>query len=432
MKNKKALYLLLAANAISRFAQGISMLAIPWYFADILGESSTFGVIYAATTFLTLFWGLYAGTIIDRYPRKNIFLSLCASGFVIVLGVSLTGYYFGEIPPYLIAVVFAATIFNYNIHYPTLYAFGQEISEKENYGKITSIIEVQGQSISVFSGAFAAILLTGINYDFLASLGLENIFSFTLKPWKLHDIFLLDACTYLLSFVLILFIKYHPIENNTIDTGSVWKRLNQGIVFLKKNPLLFHFGYASFSIFVIILIHVHQLMPIYVNNHLEANSSVYAGAEMMYAFGALFSGIGIRWLFKKTNSIKAIIILMIITTLVLELTAFSKSPLILLFICLILGLTNAGTRVLRIIYLMDHIPNNIIGRTGSVFQSINILFRFTFISIFSLTFFSKGSNIIWSYFIGGIFILVSIIPFIIYYQPMVKLPTKKEEKQTDS
>ena len=62
MQNKSALYLLIAANAVSGFAQGISMLAIPWYFSDILRSSSTFGIIYGGATFLTLFWGLYVGT----------------------------------------------------------------------------------------------------------------------------------------------------------------------------------------------------------------------------------------------------------------------------------------------------------------------------------------------------------------------------------
>jgi len=72
LKNKKALYLLLSANAISHFAQGISMLAIPWYFAKHLNAASIFSIIYSIATFASLFWGLYAGTLIDRFPRKNI------------------------------------------------------------------------------------------------------------------------------------------------------------------------------------------------------------------------------------------------------------------------------------------------------------------------------------------------------------------------
>ncbi|MBL0342185.1 MAG: MFS transporter [Bacteroidetes bacterium] len=91
MKNKNALFLLLSANIISGFAQGISMLAIPWYFTSIIDEAALFGTIYAATTFGSLFWNLYAGTLIDRYPRKSIFIYVSLVCGIILLGVSTWG-----------------------------------------------------------------------------------------------------------------------------------------------------------------------------------------------------------------------------------------------------------------------------------------------------------------------------------------------------
>ena len=421
MQNKNALYLLIAANAVSGFAQGISMLAIPWYFSDILHASSTFGIIYGAATFFTLFWGLYVGTLIDRYPRKNIFLLISLAGALIIGTIAIAGFYFGNLPTSIIGLVFCVTMFIYNIHYPTLYAFGQEITEKKNYGKINAIIEIQGQSTSVLSGAFAALLITGVNQEFLDKLGIGHLLHFHIAPWKIHEIFLMDACTYVLAFVLIIMIKYHPIQAKKVDTGSIFERLKQGASFLKEAPLIFHFGVGSFAIFAMLLIHVHQLMPIYISNHLNSSSAVYAGGEMLYAIGALFAGIGIRWLFKNTNTVKAIIMMMMVSIIAFTLISFSKSALLLLLVCFVLGLTNAGTRVLRITYLFNHIPNHLIGRTGSVFQTTNILIRFTFITIFSLTFFAKDSNITWAYFISGLFILVSAFPLFFYYKKLISL-----------
>ena len=361
MQNKSALYLLLTANAVSGFAQGISMLAIPWYFSDILDASSTFGTIYGIVTFLTLFWGLYVGTLVDRYPRKNIFLSISLIGALIIGSVATTGFILDEVPMILIGIVFCTTLFIYIVHYPTLYAFGQEISERANYGKMNSFIEIQGQATSVISGAFAAVLITGIDQQFLTDIGLYGIIDFKLEAWTIHEIFLMDACTYLIAFILILFIKYTPVAKEKVDLGSIFTRLKQGASFLKNHPLLFHFGLGSYAIFAMFLIHIHQLMPIYVNNHLEANSAVYAGAKMLYALGAMLSGIGIRWVFKNTNTVKAVIIMMVLSFAVFELIAFTQSSTILIFVCFVLGLTNAGTRILRITYLFYHVPNNIIG-----------------------------------------------------------------------
>lgn len=426
MQNKKALSLLLTANAVSGFAQGISMLAIPWYFVNILQKAPLFGYLYALATTSTIFVGLYGGTLIDKYPRKNIFLGLNMFGFMVLSAASISGYILGETPVVLTALVFCLTMFNYNIHYPTLYAFAQEITVKEKYGKINSLIEIQGQATSIFSGALAALLFTGINHEMLEAIGLEN-YSLQIKPWKLHEIFLLDASTYVIAMTLIVMIKYEPVENLKRSSGNIIKRLKEGIQFLKINPLLFYFGTASFAIFVTLLVHVHYLMPIYVTNHLQAPSYVYAIAEMTYAIGALLAGIGIRWVFRKKNPVFSIIVLMFLSVAVYLLCFFTKSAFILSAVCFTLGITNAGTRILRITYLFEHTPNNIIGRSGSVFQTLNILSRSFLIMLFSIGFFSQSSNIIWAYAINALFVLLSIIPLVFFYQKLITFKVNKLE-----
>ena len=74
MKNKQAIYLLFLSNIISGLAQGISMIAIPWYFVEIVDRPHIFSSSYIIITFLILFWGLYAGTLIDKYSRKRLFI----------------------------------------------------------------------------------------------------------------------------------------------------------------------------------------------------------------------------------------------------------------------------------------------------------------------------------------------------------------------
>lgn len=421
MKNKKALYLLLSANAVSGVAQGISMLAIPWYFADVLNKSSEFGVIYAIVTFLTLFWGLYVGTLIDKYSRKNIFLILSLVGCCFIGSISFYGFYSGGLSAIGVGAVFCYTMFVYNIHYPTLYAFGQEITEKRDYRKINSLIEVQGQSTSIIAGAFAAVLITGISSESLTKVGLEKFNFLVFDAWKMHEIFLLDALTYLIAFLLISAIKYEPIFEKIIEKGSILTRLKTGVVYLKEHVLLFQFGLGSFSIFVIVLIHIHQLVPIYISNHLHETASIYATAEILQGLGALLAGLFIHKIFSNTTTVKAVIILMLTVFIVLELLVFTKSAFVLIGSCFLLGIANSGTRILRITYLFNHIPNHLIGRTGSVFQSINIFLRFVFIGLFSLTFFNTGNNIIWSYCIGGFFVLISLFPLLIYYKKLVNL-----------
>ena len=55
MQNKQAITLLFLANIISGLAQGISMVAIPWYFVKVVSRPEVFASAYIVITFLTAY-----------------------------------------------------------------------------------------------------------------------------------------------------------------------------------------------------------------------------------------------------------------------------------------------------------------------------------------------------------------------------------------
>lgn len=420
MKNKGALRLLLSANIVSGFAQGISMLAIPWYFTSVVNEASLFATIFAVTTFTSLFWNLYAGTLIDRYPRKMIFIYVSLVCGTILLSTAILGYSMGYVPLGLAGLVFVTTMFNYNIHFGTLYAFGQEISDRSQYGKISSYLEIQNQTTSVFSGAFAAMLLTGVEAGKeinIAGFVLHLPFSF--PKWDLQDIFLLDGITYFAAIVLVSLIKYKPEVARLIDKGSIVNRVKAGLSYLRQHPALFAFGNYSYSIFVVLMVQLFLLVPLYVNNHLQRGSDVFASVEVFYSLGAMLAGIFIRKILLIFHTVKAIIILMLLTTIIFFVVSVTQTVGIFYAFSFLIGITNAGTRVLRTTFLFNHISNDIIGRTNSVFSVINILFRSAFIFLFSIAWFSSGSHVVWAYAACGTFVLGSALLLIKNYKRIV-------------
>jgi DHA3 family macrolide efflux protein-like MFS transporter len=86
--------------------------------------------------------------------------------------------------------------------------------------------------------------------------------------------------------------------------------------------------------------------------------------------------------------------------------------------CLIMGLCNSGIRILRITFLFQQIPNHIIGRTNSIFNSFNIFMRVVLLLIFTNSFFTMGSNVTYAYFICGTIILIAIGPMLYHYQTL--------------
>lgn len=393
------------------------MIAIPWYFA-MQEEMSTFGIIYILTNVIGLFWVPYSGTLIDKYNRKYIFLATTVISCLLLTVVTILGFYQDGLHLWIVGFVFMFTFFNYNIHYPNLYAFVQEISEKEKYGSISSYIEIQGQTTNILAGACAALLLEG------STDGILNIFGFSIatgwefEAWEIHEIFALDAGTYVLGFIFILFIKYVPIAPRSIEIGTVTERLKTGIRYLSEHLQILVFGTASHAVFAAAIVTTMFLAPIYIKNHLLESGEIYASGKMFFAIGSVLSGIAVRQIFKNINIPLSIIILSSMAALAYMVLSINTVDIIFYLMSFVLGMANAGIRVQRVTYLFMHIPNQVYGRANSIFTQINTLFRIFFLLIFSMAFFQKGHEIVFAFAIFSLFLLLAIVVLIKNYKTL--------------
>jgi MFS family permease len=364
---------------------------------------------------------LYAGTLIDRYSRKKLFIIInIICGFCIG-SIALYGFYMDHLDEMLVLLVFGITIFNYNVHYPNLYAFGQEITEPKNYGKLNSYIEVQGQTTSVLAGAFAALLLTGIHNNTLEIAGFSIHVPFNIKAWNIYEVFLMDAMTYIVVIFIFLLIKYKPIVKEQVHKGNLFSRLKGGVLYLKDHPIIFMFGFLSYMLFAFTLVEVHVLLPSYVHKFLQMDGNVYASAEIYYSLGAICSGVLILRIFRKVNTVASIIILLVSVSFAFCAMATYKLLWVFFLGNLILGITNAGVRILRTTYIFNHIPNNLIGRANSVFNSLNIIIRMMMIGVFALPFFHLNDNIRYGYFLGAGLMFLTLIPLLFWYKRIISV-----------
>ncbi len=421
LQNKAAIVQLFIANTISGFAQGISMLAIPWYFTGILGQTSLFGFIYFGVTIISLFWGLFAGTLVDRYNRKHLFLLETAGGAMMLLGVAVFGFTTGTVPYYLVALIFGVTFWAYNLHYPALYAFVQEISDPAHYGKLASWLEIQGQLTSAIAGGIGALLLSGVTAGVYTFGGFSWHIPFHIEAWSIQKVFLLDGITYALSFLLILPLRYKPIAIRKTEKIGLAARMKIGADYLRANPLVFIFINASYFVFVTTMVINYILMPNFVKNYLDSGAAVYAIADAAFAIGALISGIFISRLFRGNNLVRGAIFMTFITAIAFFVLVFDRQVWVFCLMLLLFGLSNSGSRIIRVTYIFRRVPNQVIGRVQSIFQVINVLFRLFFIALFSLPFFV--SHIEWSFGIFGFCCLLAAAIIIGIYPKLTRTNT---------
>ena len=412
MKNLKALLLLFLANSISAVAQGISMIAIPWYFAT-LDQMDVFAYIYIGVTLIAIFWGPYSGTLVDKYNRKYIFLVLALVMGCLLAGISVKGFYQGHLQWYWVGLAFVFTFLNYNIHFPAVYAFAQEIVDVSYYGKLSSYLEIQHQLTTILAGATAAMLLEGTANGMVNIFGFKMATNWIISPWEIYEIFLLDASTYFLSLPIIGAIVYEPLVKRHQESGNIFTQFKVGIDYLKQNKGISIFGVASFSVFVCLVVSTFYLIPIYVKKHLREQADVFAAGDMYYAIGAVFSGLAIRKLFKTVSINASVIVMTLFAALAFFTLAISSSTFIFYGMFFLLGITNAGIRIQRITYLLKTVPNQVYGRANSIFFLSHVFFRVIFLTAFSLPLFLTANNIIYAFYIFTIFLLITV--FILFF-----------------
>ena len=417
MQNKSAIRTLFFANSISGIAQGISMIAIPWYILSTLGLRSFFGMGFAFVTFISLFWSVWAGTIIDKYDRKVIFQMLNFISGLIVLSCAILAYLMPDYVSYIAMFVFSYTILVYNIHYPCLYAFAQEICERTDYQRITSYIEIQGQMATFTAGALATILLVGGNV--INILGLQITLPFSITAFPIWTIFGMDALTYIIAAVVIRSIRYIRIVERQRESGNIMQQLRSAWDYLSTKKLILYFGLSSAAVFLSVVIASNQIHPTYVKDILLQGADVYSSSEMYFALGAASAGIIIRQMTKYLHPMLIIVMLSVFGLLVYLGYIFIHIIWVYYFLSFTLGLFNAGIRIMRFTIFFNIIDNLYFGRVSSFINIIFIIIRVLMISLFALPFFNKSTLYSFTFLMGYIFI--SAIFTLLYAAPVKKM-----------
>ena len=406
--NKQILNLLISIVP-SGLASGITIIFIPWFFTDSINMSSKFNLGLSIITFLGLFWGLYCGVVIDTMNRKKILLNINLLMFFTFLFIGLFCQYFESYNYEIIFLGFSSVIFYYTIFFPNLYAIAQDISQKKNYVKTNSLIEVLSQTISIIAAILCALLISG-SESFFSYFGFGSDF---ISSWSISSIFFLNSSLYFLSFILAGKIKFtSAFKKKSIHKVKIVSEIYKSLSFLVKKKEILIFGICSQIIFAFLLVELFTLLPLFVKNCLNESLVIFSFADVTYCLGAVISGIITYNILKKINYLDYVVSLIIISGFAF-LFMIKYQNLKIFFICsLIIGITNASTRITRMTYFFNKIPNKLIGRTNTVFNTINTLIRIVLIAIFSHSWFSEGENVIVAYEIGVVVLIAFAIPLI--------------------
>jgi MFS family permease len=337
-------YLLLAGGqALSSIGTQVSLLAFPLLMFALTNSAAQAGLMTALRGLPYILFSLPAGVLVDRWDRKRVMI-LCDSGRALALGSIPLAFAFGHltlVQLYLVSMV-EGTLF-------TLFSLAKVACLPRIVSK-AQLPAATAQSMAV--DALAGLLgptLGGLLY----SLGM-------IVP------FLMDALTYLISVLALLFMKSAFQEERSPVIRKLWVEMREGLFWLWQHPLPRFLGLltgglnlCSFGFPLIIIVQARTM-----------HASTFT-IGLLFASGGLGSILGslMASSLQKRLSFRQ---LMVGSTWIWALSwiLFAIAPNV-----LVLGMANAiGFIIVPIYmgtqfsYLLALIPDTLQGRVNSVFR----------------------------------------------------------------
>lgn len=358
-KDSRFQYIILA-NVASAIGSGITMIAIPWLLVTSENGNEVFGYVAICMTIINFMLTPYLGYLIDKISRKRLLVSSKAVSLVVLALFSGVGFVGLEYELWHYIVIYMIGSLYYTIFYPTMFALNQELFHKNQFKVLNGTMEVQGQLSSMLAGAIASVLLL---------------------KWDLHYILFLDVCTYALAIYFFVKIPYRKNRPGGAVSDGARVSAFAAVDFMKREPALFLFLLASTLPFIGVML-TNYLFPVYLADVLKVEGDIYGIQTMVYGLGAVLAGIFVPIAARKFEDEKLVAGTMVLFTVAISVMVYLPVGGY-LFMMLLIALGNAGARVARNTFMMNRIPNEIIGRVDGLLRTVGLLLRIVLLGLFT-------------------------------------------------
>lgn len=279
LKNKNFLLLLISQN-LSAFGDWFRTIAAIGLIYEYTGKAGNLSLLFLSSMLPMIFVSTFCSPIIDKYSRKKImivtdFVRLFAGlGFVIIVFANLNLNYM-----YLLLALNGACS---GLYFPARSTIIPEIVETDELTKANSI------------------LATSFSSSMLLATGLGGIIANILS---VEYIFLIDAVTFLLSGILIFFIKNAPKQKTLSKKEnssfiSYFHSISEGFKMIKSKPII-QSGIWILMTRDFALSFVNIIFSLYVLNIVKEGNIGLGLAYLASGLGQIIGGLSLSKYFKK-------------------------------------------------------------------------------------------------------------------------------------
>ncbi len=203
--------------AVSTTGTWMQNVAQPWLAYKLTDSAFLLGLVSALQFLPVLLFSLFAGVIIDRFPKKNIIYLTQIASFVITLVLAILTYT-GHIQFWHLIVTSTLLGFVNTMDMPARQSFVIELVGKEDLTNGIALNSVQFNLARIIGPALAGIIM---------------------GPWGVASCFLINAVSYGAVIISLFFVKPYLIEKVQMKQVKMMANIAEGLKFIFHKSTLF-------------------------------------------------------------------------------------------------------------------------------------------------------------------------------------------------
>ncbi|GEP19414.1 MFS transporter [Pediococcus argentinicus] len=269
---KKFSWSLFLSPFVSRLGDELFIFGLNWFIVRATGHASLLGIVQGIGGVILVAGDLIAGPLVDRYNRKNIMLIADVISFLACILAAMT---IDAKEPIFYQLVLLTTIMDIGLafNFPAAKAIVPEVIAPGSLAKFNSL----ANSATMVSQILAPLL---------------GGFLLTLKWIDFRSFLVVNAFSFLLSFIFTVVLSYQPEEKENKNRLPIFESLKEGLGYIQKVPDLFRLIVFD-GFFAAFAAGYGLLLPYEIDHYYNGNEKLYSYVLTCYAVGGLIGALAL-------------------------------------------------------------------------------------------------------------------------------------------
>jgi len=289
-------------QCVSLVGTWVQSIGQTWLVLSLTGSPLLLGILGAIQFLPITFFSLFAGVIIDRYPKKKIILMTQFTSMI--LAFTLSALVFTHTVSYEYILILALILgFSNTIDMPTRQAFTIELAGKDDLMNAIALNSATFNLARIIGPAIGALIM--------ASFG---------AAWC----FLLNGFSFMAVIVSLLKVEVTPYVRKKISDHNMLKEIKDGLKYIAREPSLLQ-TILMVLIIGIFIFNFNILIPVFTKNILHQGETIYGLLLSALGAGSLFGALMVSVKSKSGPNLKILLISSMIVSMLFILISFTRT-----------------------------------------------------------------------------------------------------------